>query len=72
MSNQAKDLRKQLRNVVQEVLPELLQSELVKAVEQKLRKEMNDRLNLIDKRQKDIQGYVVRQSNSPIQVKNVK
>ena len=62
MSTNAKDLRKQLRNICLEILPELLASEAIKTVEAKLRSEMNERLNLIDERQKQIQGYVVRQS----------
>lgn len=54
----SKDLRKQLRNVIQEILPELLTSELMKVLEQKI----TARLDLIDQRQKDITGYMVRQS----------
>lgn len=61
MSNKAKELRSQMRNVVKELLTE----ELVRAVEEKLRKEINGRLNVIDQRQKDIAGYMVRQSALP-------
>ena len=65
MGNPAKDIRKQVRNVVNEILQEVLSTELVKHIEIKLRNEMNARLNIIDERQKDIQGYMVRQSARP-------
>ena len=57
-----KELRKQLRIILRDVLPEVLTSELVVAVEKKLRVEMNDRLNKIDERQKDVQSFLVRNS----------
>lgn len=60
--NQVKDLRKQLRNVVKEILPELLQSEAVEAIYRLLREELGKRLDAIDERQKEIAGYMVRQS----------
>jgi hypothetical protein len=56
MSNQAKMLRGQVRAEVKE----LLQEELVKAVEEKLMKVILDRLDKIDKKQKDIQGFMIR------------
>lgn len=58
MSNNPKDLRKQLRNVVQEILPEVLTSELIAA----LKKEINAYLDKIDERQKNISSYIVRNS----------
>lgn len=57
-----KDLRKQLRNVAKELLPEILESELFLKVELKLRKELMLRLEQLDKRQADIQSYIIRQS----------
>lgn len=62
MSTNAKELRGQLRQVVKEMAQELITKELVDTIEKKLRTEMNARLNLIDERQKQIQGYMVRQS----------
>jgi hypothetical protein len=63
----SKELRKQIRNVCQELVPQILGSELVKAIELRLREEINARLNLIDSRQKDIQAYTVRQT-SPVTI----
>jgi hypothetical protein len=76
MSN-PKELRKQLRNVVQEQLPDLLKSELGNALHKDLSHIIQTRLNVvikniqetleqIDQRSKDIQGYIVRQSLNPI------
>lgn len=56
MSNQAKVLRGQVRNEVKL----LLEEELVKAVEEKLVKIILHRLDIIDKKQKDIQGFMIR------------
>lgn len=62
--NQAttKDMRKQLRNVVKELLPEILTAEFRAEILMKLYKELKARLDEIDQRQKDIQSYVVRNS----------
>jgi hypothetical protein len=67
MGNQSnsKVLRGQMRQLVKELMPEILQDSLLKEIELRLRAEINARLNLIDQRQKDIQGYVVRQSAIP-------
>jgi len=61
MSTNIKQLRGQLRQLVQE----LLETELVKAVEERLMKHVNARLDIIDKRQKDISGFMVRQASLP-------
>lgn len=78
MSN-SKELRKSLRNVVQDMLPSLMQSELGEAIRKDLSKQINMRLDLvvkeiqgtlqqIDQRSKDTQGYIVRQSLKPAPV----
>lgn len=65
-----KTLRKQARNIIQELIPSLLQNELVDAVHKKLAESINTKLNKmntsveaqlkeIQDRQKDIQAYVV-------------
>lgn len=76
MSN-PKELRKQLRNVVLEQLPDLLKSELGQSLHKDLSHVIQTRLNVvikniqetlaqIDQRSKDIQGYIVRQSLIPV------
>lgn len=54
----SKELRGQLRQIAKELLTE----ELVKVVEEKLRKEMNIRLAEIDAKQKDLLSYIIRNS----------
>lgn len=76
MSNPAKDIRKQLRNVVLALLPEVLTRELEEALYKKLLSDMNARMDLIannaketlekiDQRSRDVQSYVVRQNSQP-------
>lgn len=43
-----KDLRKQIRNVVKEQLPEILRMELIKAIAEELRKDTATRLTMIE------------------------
>lgn len=62
MSNVAKDIRKQVRNVTQEILSDVLSSELVTAMEVRIMQYVKKRLDAIDERSKDIQAYMVRQS----------
>lgn len=57
-----KDLRKQLRNVVQEMKDELITQEIIQSIERRLMDYLRMRLDAIDERQKDIQGYMVRQN----------
>jgi len=63
-------IRKQLRNVVKEALPEVMQNELIDAIEKRLADKVNKKLTTLNtsvekqleemqKRQKDIQTYVV-------------
>lgn len=69
----AKQLRNQLRQIVKEVLPEVLTEALYKEVLSAMNGRINliernvkETLNLVDKRSKDISGYLVRQSTLPI------
>lgn len=68
----SKELRKQLRNVVQEIIPELLTRELCEAVYAKVRNDIMERLSGIDKqvtstlegineRAQNFQGFVMRE-----------
>lgn len=72
----AKALRKSLRNVVQELLPSLVKSELGEALRKDLSNQIQTRLDVmikeiqgtlqqIDQRSKDVQGYLVRQTLKP-------
>ena len=74
-SKQVKDIRKQLRNVVQEMLPGVTSQEmyvqLSKVINERLdqiSKHINSTLETIDQRSKDVQTYVIRQSaqNQPV------
>jgi hypothetical protein len=69
----AKALRKSVRNVVQELLPEILNSEMVDAIKSKLSQELGLRMDVIakdaqktlsaiDERQKDFQNFLLRQA----------
>lgn len=71
--SEAKLIRKQLRNVVQEALPETLSQELVAAIQKQLAAQLDQRLSAIakhiqstldqlDQRSKDMQAYMIRQS----------
>lgn len=73
MSNQAKVIRGQLRQIVKEMMPELLvaelKAEMYKNIADSLQaqlitveKQVKDTLNKLDERSKDIQSYLVRQS----------
>lgn len=72
MSNPQKDLRKQLKNIVQDILPGILASELQQNNAKELRESMNLRmeeimknvieyLKTMEERQKDFQNYMIRQ-----------
>jgi len=76
MANQAKVLRSQLRQIVKEILPDLLSAELKSEIHKTLAVEVQKRLDnvtknvketldTIDQRSKDIQGYLVRQTTVP-------
>lgn len=82
MSN-PKELRKQLRNVVQDLLPELVASELGESIRKELSRQIQARLDImvkeiqgtlqqIDQRSKDVQGYLVRQTLNPVPAQPLK
>lgn len=71
--NEAKVIRGQVRIAVKEELPNVLQTEFAAALRKELAKEFNDRFTAIAKhiqntlddlesRSKDVQAYVIRQS----------
>lgn len=64
MSNQIKQIRGQVRQVVKELLPDILKEQVI----QEIMKIVTDRLSQIDKKQRDINSYVVRNhaSNEPL------
>lgn len=66
-----KTIRKQLRNVVQEIAPGIITQELVSTIQKSLSEDVQKRmdtiaaeaketLRLIDERQKDLQNYLAR------------
>jgi hypothetical protein len=72
-----KDLRRQVRNVVQETLPELLQSEVFKGLYDQLEKELMSQiegirvqikttLETIDQRSKDVQSFILKQVQTSV------
>ncbi len=72
MSNNAKDLRKQLKNLVKEELPVVVTTELyvslkshidvkIKEIEDNVKKTLHE----INERHKDTMSYLVRQVSSP-------
>lgn len=74
MSNQAKQLRSQLRQVVKEVLPEVLTNEFIKDLQAKsksqlefIQKLVEDTLERIDERQKNVQSMIMREFAKPVQ-----
>ncbi len=71
----AKDIRKQLRNVVQDAMPQIVTEELGKAVHDALKSHIDKRLDAIskhiqtsldalDQRSKDVQAFVIRQNTA--------
>lgn len=52
-----------LRGQVRQVVKELLEEELLKAVEQAVLKSLNSKLLEIEKRQKDLAGWMIRNSS---------
>lgn len=71
MSHNLKDLRKQLRNVVLDLLPSMLVKEMEEAIYTKLIARMNERMDFIEKNakaslkhvednQKEMHSYIVR------------
>lgn len=75
MSNEAKVIRGQIRQIAKELLPEALASEINKEQYRRLSTEIMSKLKLIednvkdtllklDQRSKDAQAYIIRQVNS--------
>lgn len=67
----AKDIRKQVRNVAQEIMPEIFSNEAVAALDKKLSGEIGERLDRVEKyvketltsidtRTRNIQGFLLR------------
>lgn len=54
---------KQLRGQVRQLLPEVLSNELVAEVEKRLIALINKRMDEIEKKHKDILGFMVRQAS---------
>ena len=65
-----KQLRGQVRQIVKELIPELLTQVLVAEMQRVLQAQLQERLNAIDERQKDLQAYMVR--TSPAMIKTDK
>lgn len=72
MSTNAKDLRKQVRNVVLEILPGVLTKEVVDAIVKsvnsrldKIEKDNKDSIAKINERHKDVMSFLVRQVSKP-------
>lgn len=70
-------IRKQIKNVVQSLLPEILASETIRGVEASVEARVNQRLDgitqtvkntldTIDQRSKDIQSYVLRGNDASV------
>lgn len=68
MSNDIKKLRGQIRQIVKELLPDVLSTELFIQLRDELNKKISERLDAVDKKQRDINSYVVRNhaSNEPL------
>lgn len=62
MSKEVKQIRGQVRQVALALIPEILTEEFYLTVEKRVLAEVTRRLDIIDQRQKEIQGYMVRQS----------
>jgi hypothetical protein len=60
VSSEAKVIRGQVRQVVKEILPEVLVEQAVREMEIRIMTYVKKRLDQIDERQKDIQTYMIR------------
>lgn len=66
MSSNAKDIRKQIKNVIQSDLESIVSEELVAKLEQRLMAHLDSRLNVIEEKQKQIQSFLLRQTTLPV------
>ena len=75
--SETKEVRKQLRNIFQELAPEVLSQEVVEKMYRKLEESLNIRLTALetqvrdvlerlDKRQQDTLGYLIRAATTPV------
>jgi tetrahydromethanopterin S-methyltransferase subunit B len=67
-----KEIRGQVRQIVKEILPEVLSTEIIALVVKKLEERMSkmeshtkESMEKMDKRHKDVMGYLVRQASKP-------
>lgn len=58
-------IRGQLRQLVKELLPDVLAEQVIESIKKELYAELRERLGTIDARQADIQSYVVRNNGVP-------
>ena len=75
MSKEIKQIRGQIRQVVRDILPEVLNSEMGDSLRKDLFKRLDDAvrqiqevLKQVDQRSKDVQGYMIRQTLKPASV----
>lgn len=61
-TKELKQLRGQLRQVVKEMLPEILNMALAQHIHKDLATQLEKKLIAIDERQRDLQAYMVRAS----------
>lgn len=68
MANQAKLLRNQMRNIVKELFPEIVSSELYAKIEKQNKEQLEFLFNLVkgtlsrvEERQKDLQSLIMRE-----------
>lgn len=61
---EAKAIRSQVRQVAKEILPELLGQEFTSALEKRLVEQFTEQLNRIEKRQKELQMWIIRQESA--------
>lgn len=74
--NDIKEVRKQLRRIVKEILPEILTAEQYALIKQhneaklnELEKFIKDTLHEMNERHKNTMGYLVRQVSTPVEPK---
>lgn len=60
-----KQIRGQIRQIVKELMPELLNEQLVASIEKRLSGQLYEGLNKIDERQKELQSYFIRNVGVP-------
>jgi len=59
---QLKQIRGQLRQIVKELLPEVMAQEIQRNVEKQLTDLITERLNRLDEKQKEMFSYIIRMS----------